>query len=388
MNVKNFTEKPQTGRLLKQEKEACNRYLPGLDSDLAVFDLMTLEAKDNPGVAAFRKAGGSGLLIPTLHGGCGASAVDAVRVMRAIAARSPSLAIATTMHHFSVASLVALVDNSEGPEWMLLDALTTQKRLMASGFAEGRAASSILKPTMTGEWDGKNWLISGVKKPCSLSRSMDILTASVLLSHPEEGQRTAVALIPAESKGISITPFWNSWVLNGAESDAVTLENVEVHPDLIVDMESSSESTLDDLQTVGFIWFELLLTASYLGVAMSLVKDLLASKRGSNSERIALCSAIEGAAMQLDGFANTLDSGKIGNDELARALIVRFAIADTIQSCVAKTVELLGGMAFINSSDVAYRAACCHAIGFHPPSRQSSADALLDWFEGDRIVLQ
>ncbi|GAA2792880.1 acyl-CoA dehydrogenase family protein [Crossiella cryophila] len=374
-------------RLLDQERQTCERFLPGLDGKLAAIPLLDLESPGGPGIELFRAAGGPGLLIPAKHNGGGATAVDAVRVTRALAARSPSLAVATTMHQFSLASLVALAEHSTGFEWMLLDGVATDQRLMASGFAEGRTAQGILAPTMKGVWDGTNWRISGRKQPCSLSRSMDLLTASVALEQPDGSTVTAIAMIPAASPGISVTPFWGSWALAGAESDTLILEDVEVHPDLIVELRTGLDGELDDLQTLGFVWFELLVTACYLGTVMALVERVLDAEKGTPHERLGLAMAVEGAALTLDGAARNLDEGDAGNDGLARALITRFTIADTIRSTAATAVELLGGMAYIRSSEVAYLSAAVHAIGFHPPSRHSSADALLGWFSGRPVVL-
>lgn len=374
-------------RFLATERETCDRYLPGLDGKLASIPLLELEAPGNPGIGLYRTTGGAGLLIPTIHGGGGCSAVDAARITRAVAARSPSLAIATTMHQFSVASLVKLAETSDGPEWMLLDGVARDQRLMASGFAEGKTSQGILAPTMKGVWDGRTWRVSGRKQPCSLSRSMDLLTASVELHAADGSTRTAIALIPAASEGITVSPFWSSWALSGAESDSVVLDDVDVHPDLIIELKAGLNGELDDLQTLGLVWFQLLVTACYLGVAANLVERVLLGERGAAHERLGLAMAVEGAALHLDGVARNLDEGDGGNDGLARSLITRFTIADTIRTTVAKAVELLGGIAFVTSSEVAYLAAASHAIGFHPPSRQSSTEAVLGWFAGRTVVI-
>lgn len=374
-------------RLLERERATCEHYLPGLDDKLAGIPLAQLEGRGSPGIELYRAAGGAGLLIPRLHGGGGACAVDAVRITRAVAARSPSLAVATTMHQFSVATLVALAQSSAGLEWMLLDGVANDQRLMASAFAEGRTAQGILAPTMIGRWDGRNWLVTGRKQPCSLSTSMDLLSASVALHGPDGSTRTAVALIPAAAPGIRVEPFWGSFVLAGSESDAVILQDVEVHPDLIVELSTGLDGELDDLQTLGFVWFELLLTACYLGATTSLVERVLIEERGAPHERVALAMAVEGAALLLDGAARNLDEGDGGNDGLARSLITRFTVAETVRASAAKAVELLGGMAFVRSADVVYLASAIHAIGFHPPSRSASADALLGWFAGRPVVI-
>ena len=82
--------------------------------------------------------------------------------------------------------------------------------------------------------------VRGSKKPCSLSRSMDLLTASVAF---ESEGGFGVALIPATSPGIERRPFWNSPVLTGAESDEVILNDVVV-PERLVDLKGHRASVL------------------------------------------------------------------------------------------------------------------------------------------------
>ena len=129
---------------LERERETCQRLLPGLDKQLDECSLAELEQPGGPAIALFKELGGPGLCVPTVHHGAGATGRDAVQVLRAIGTRAPSLAIGTTMHHFSVASLVALAESSQGFEWLLLEGVADDRRLMASGFAEGRTGQGIL----------------------------------------------------------------------------------------------------------------------------------------------------------------------------------------------------------------------------------------------------
>ena len=76
----------------------------------------------------------------------GASMTEAIHIQRAIGSRSPSLAVATTMHHFSVASLVELTATGNGFEWAMLEAIATNNWLLSSGFAEGKPGQHILRP--------------------------------------------------------------------------------------------------------------------------------------------------------------------------------------------------------------------------------------------------
>src|SRR5215470_7888523 len=286
---------------LSNERETLERLLPGLDETLREIGLAVLERPGSPGPQAFRDAGGAGLLVPVEHGGLGATPLDAVRVQRAIGARSPSLAVATTMHHFSVASLVEASRHSSGFEWMLLTAIAKDRLLLASGFAEGKTGQPILAPTMSAARRGDRIFISGVKRPCSLSRSMDLLTASVLVPDGSGRDQLAVALIPAGSPGLTVNPFWGSWVLAGAESDEVVLTDVEVDPGAVVVTEVSRDAQLDPLQTAGFLWFELLVTASYLGVISALVEQVLHRPEIAASERAAAAVAVQAATAGVEG---------------------------------------------------------------------------------------
>src|SRR6516225_11252021 len=91
---------------LRQERETLEELLPGVDAALAAIPLLEMERPGNPAIPVFRRLGGPGLLIPTRFGGRGASPLQAVRAQRAIACRAPSLAVATTMHHFTIATVL------------------------------------------------------------------------------------------------------------------------------------------------------------------------------------------------------------------------------------------------------------------------------------------
>ncbi|MET9953692.1 acyl-CoA dehydrogenase family protein [Streptomyces sp. NPDC006339] len=372
-------------KFLHRERAVLEEALPGLDQQLAAHPLMDLETPGGPTLAAFTEAGGPGLLVPAEHGGGGADLLTAVRVQRALGARSPSLAVATTMHHFSVASLVEAAAHSSGMEWMLLAAIAKDRLLLASGFAEGRTGQGILTPNLTARVDGEKVWLSGSKKPCSLARSMNLLTASVALPGPDGTPQLAIALIPADAPGVSVRPFWASPILAGAESDEVLLDDVEVPAELMVRTDVTDDGRLDHLQTVGFVWFELLMTASYLGATSALVERTLANTKVDAAVRAESATAVEAAFLAVEALAASTDP--IGQDALTQALICRYAAQDAINRVLAITVEALGGMAFISSADVAYLNSACRALAFHPPSRARMAAPLVDALAGEPLCI-
>lgn len=390
--------------LFRTERSTLDRHLPGLDKALADVPLLDLERAGNPGLGLFREAGGPALLVPTEHGGLGVSAVDAVRIQRAVGARSPSLAVATTMHHFSVSSLVELSAATDGLAWVMLQAISDNGWLLSSGFAEGRPGQHILRPVMRAEQADGGLRISGAKKPCSLTWSMDLLSASAWVREPGAAEdpaapgRLAIILVPATSEGISRKPFWNSWILAGAESDEVVLDNVFV-PEALVFYPDDEGGRLDPVQSRGFVWFELLIAAAYVGAASGLVERVVAAGRGGAADRAGLgieleasMAALERVALDLDALAtgtihDTGDDATRDNDLLARALCVRYAVEQSLARVTDVAASLAGGMAFIQSSDLAYLLAASRPLAFHPPGRAGAAAALDSWLTGAPMEL-
>ncbi|MGX1129054.1 alkylation response protein AidB-like acyl-CoA dehydrogenase [Streptomyces glaucescens] len=357
-------------RFLERERATLAKLLPDLDPALREIPLMELERPGSPGIRLFRDCGGPGLLVPESHQGRGAGALDALRVQRAIGSRSPSLAVATTMHHFSMATLVGLGALGDGLEWMLIEGVAADNRIIASGFAEGRSGAGILEPSMTATVTEGGVRINGVKRPCSLARSMDLLTASVLVPREDgQGEELAVALVPAESEGLGVSGFWSSTFLAGAESEQVTLTDVLVPPELLLRTATPTGQQLDELQTAGLIWFQVLMTGSYLGAASALVERVLLNDRIPEHERVRLHVETEAAMATAEGVARRVDDGDLDESTLAQSLYVRYGVQDALARIVPRAVELLGGLNFMTSDEVGHLAACANGLALHPPSR-------------------
>ncbi|MFB9544520.1 hypothetical protein, partial [Micromonospora sagamiensis] len=125
-----------------------------------------------------------------------------------------------------------------------------------------------------------------------------------------------------------------------------------------------------------------LITASYLGMASALVERALAARRAAITDRAALGTRLETATQLLEGAARAMMAGETDNDALARVLMARYGAQDAITDAARQAVEMLGGMSFIGSPDVAYLIAACQCVAFHPPSRASVASALVDYLDG------
>ncbi|MCM6777120.1 acyl-CoA/acyl-ACP dehydrogenase [Nocardia sp. CDC159] len=373
-------------RSLDEARAVCERRLPGLYSALADVPLPELEQPGNPGLELFRKFGGPGLVIPAAYGGCGVDPLEAVAVVRALASVAPSLSVATAMHHFSVATLFTLADSlrAAGTEWAVLQGIADQNLLVASGFAEGRPGQGILSPTVTAAPVAGGYRISGSKRPCSMASSMDLLSASAAVPGRAE---PLMLLIPAAAEGISVHPFWSTPILAGAESEEVRLAEVFVDERLAVTAGVDAHGVLDELQTVGFLWFELLICACYLGMASALVERAFRAGRASRETLSDLGIRLESAALLLEPVARLLIEGRCDNAALAKTVLARFAVQDAIGEAAARAMAALGGMAFVTTPEVAYLATASRCLAFHPPTRAACGDALAESLSGAPFLI-
>ncbi|WP_030234911.1 MULTISPECIES: acyl-CoA dehydrogenase family protein [unclassified Streptomyces] len=377
-------------RSLDLARSVCERFHPGLLKELDQIPYTDRERPGSPVIDLFRIHGGVGLLIPEEYGGHGADALDALRVQLALGAVSPSLVAAVSMHHFTTAMLYSLAVKAgrlTDEQTALLRRIVPDQQVMASGWAEGRTAQNILKPAVTARPVRDGFLLTGAKKPCSLSRSMSLLTASVAI-HGDHGEpELALALVPADAPGLTVHPYWGNDLLAGAESDEVRLEDVFVPAGMVVRAGADDPHRLDDLQAAGFVWFEMLISAGYAGGALALVEQVLERERGSVAERASLAVDMETAVALLEGVARATGPEPGDEESVARVLVARYAVQNALPDIASRALELLGGLDFIRGSGPAQAAAALRALAFHPPSRAAAAEPLLRWFDGGELVL-
>lgn len=370
--------------MLDSARITLDEYLPDLAAALRTESIERLESDAGHGIELFKRHGGPKLLIPREYGGLGATALAAVRIQMAVGAYSPSLAAATTMHHFSISSLIATARQLDSAEWLLLDAIADQNLLVASGFAEGVPGTGVLAPAMSARQVPNGYVLNGVKQPCSLSRSMDLITVSLLLDNPVE---LAIAVVSARSPGVHVTPFWKAPILRGAESDTVRLNNVEIAPRQLVRLGPPGAAGTEAVQQVGFLWFELLITAGYLGAAARLVERVVEAERGTDVDRVRMVSRLRAAQLGIEALAARLDETSTA-DLLVDALMARFAAQDTIGAVVTSATELLGGLAFIQGDPITrYFGEAARCLAFHPPSLSRAAAPMADWMAGKPLQI-
>jgi alkylation response protein AidB-like acyl-CoA dehydrogenase len=145
---------------------------------------------------------------------------------------------------------------------------------------------------------------------------------------------------------------------------------------------------LVELQAKGMLWFELLITASYLGIATALAERMVMGERGDLTLRTLAAAELDASVAAMEAIAFRMARGESGNRLLARALSCRYAAQGAISRVVHVAVEQLGGMAFISDSDIAYLASASQALAFHPPGRPRAAPVLAKGLLGEGLAIE
>ena len=381
-------------QFMEADRTVCDKLLPGLRQQLAELPLPSWSPTNSPAIEIFRAHGGTNLTVPESYGGLDASPLDTARVVRALAAQAPSMAVATMMHHFSLGTLFAvaeLVGGDSDLEELLLQA--GRRRAAAGGVRVRGRPYRARDPVADDAAGGGAGRVSGQRLEEAVQPVAVDGPADRERRHRAAGRhapRMGLLMLPADTPGVSVHPFWSTFALAGAESNEVRLTDVLVTPEQIIAPDPALAGAMDRLTTVGLIWFQMTVCAAYTGIASALVERVLPAARGSVSDRAALAVRIESAAALTEGLARRIMAGETDNDALAAALVTRFAVQDAIAATVNQAVELLGGMAYIGSSDVAYLVAASHAHRVppavavqHAPAGCSTTTRATRWWSRD-----
>src|SRR5262249_5231760 len=152
----------------------------------------------------------------------------------------------------------------------------------------------------------------------------NLMSASVAVADPATGtDRLAVVLIPADSAGNPRAPFWQTTAPAGAGNDPGPVTRGFLPRALV--LFPPSRRAMDPVQARGFAWFELLVSASYLGAATNLAERAITRGRGADEDRAGLAIELETMAAALEQVATYAAAAGDSDALLARALYVRFA---------------------------------------------------------------
>lgn len=367
---------------LDEERSVAFELVPHMASALEAASLLELERGESHRLAnMFRTIGQPGLAVATTLAGGGVSAISLAQLHTWVGAHCPSLAVMMTMHHHTVAGVMAassFLPDIQG----LLSAVARDNLLVASGFAEGRAHADILESTMAVEKTAHGYVVNGSKKPCTMTHHFDAITFGVNYIDPDGQTHLGIGVGFAGDSSIERKKFWSVPHLQAADSHEVMFNNLLVPESMMYFSKVVDDQLDDDQQGTGnhlfAIWFQLLASASYLGMASALARRALSSHKGSPDDRALLLTDLQGATMALRGLAVSIDENRFLRRDLARAQATRFAVQEAVNRISTRAFEIIGGMAFMSDEEVAYLLVATRVLAFHPTSRAASSHFLCE----------
>jgi alkylation response protein AidB-like acyl-CoA dehydrogenase len=339
----------------------------GLHAALAAKPAVDYEQNASSVFALLKRTRATTMLIPSSCGGRGEKAVDAVRFQSALGSLAPSAAVATTMHHYKIAALGRVADTGDERARAILTELAEDARLIASGGAEstpGRDLRNLGSRAVRGAHD---YRVTGLKRPCSLSTSMDVMSLMAELHGPDgtfEGY--AQVFVDARAQGVAREPFWHSPVFRAAESHTVRLTDVVVPPERVFPL---TGGTGRRFATDCYTWFQLLIGASYLGVAACLAGATPKERRAGSRPWNEAAAGIRRLEAGLLDAARAVDDGAPAGEQLNLAVRARDRIEDEVAGLGNLLLRAAGGGMFARTCFYSLLAAALNAIAFHPPQR-------------------
>lgn len=357
------------------EQEIASRAVPGLMQAFEAGGMMELEQSGGAALAAlFREHGAPGFLVPREAGGSGGSLVDLAHVLRYVGSRCPSLAVMMTMHHHSVGGFARANTIPIRGGGALLQRVARERALVASAFSEGRPGTDILDSTVACTRVDAGFALSGVKKPCCMTHTADVAVVGVAAQLEDGGRSRGIALVDMASNGISRSRFWPAEILASTDSHAVTFDGVPVGDDCLLAPRDGGRAATKERLAVAYAemalscLFQVMVCATYLGMATRLCELVLRRRGGSASQRVELLSQVETAAMAVYLLAQKVDKGDFSGHLLGQCVLVTHNTAAQIERVIAGCAKALGGSGYLGSPEARYLVLAGRCLDFHPPS--------------------
>jgi alkylation response protein AidB-like acyl-CoA dehydrogenase len=297
------------------------------------------------GVAAVHAAGLLTATVGAEFGGAGAGLTDTVRILRALGAGDPSVALVTAMTLFTHAGQTR---GGAWPERIYRELLAASGPALANTLRVepdlGTPARGGL-PATTARREDDHWSLTGHK--IFSTGAVGLSWMAVWARTDEEPARVGSFLVRAGSPGIAIEPTWDHLGLRASRSDDVVFTGVPVPLDAVAQLAEPvpGRRTGGDLTA----WNSLGLTALYLGVAGAardwLVRFLHDRVPTSLGAPLATLPRFQTAVGEIEATLT-------GANDLIDALARRYD-EDDLPEGHADTAKLLGTRAAITAAEQA-----------------------------------
>jgi alkylation response protein AidB-like acyl-CoA dehydrogenase len=324
---------------------------------------------------AVRKGGPVGLLgmnIPEEYGGANVDMISCVVAMEELGWGCGSTALSFTAHNGLGTAPIAIYGTDElKKKWLPLVAQGKNK-LGSLALTEPDAGSDIQGGVTTrAEKQGDEWVINGSKMWCT-NASIAEYIITLVRTDPKGGSKSlSMILVPADAKGLTISPPEKKMGLRGSPANGATYDNVRVPLGNLVGIEGRGlHQTLATLDSGRII-----IGAISIGLARAALEESVkyAHERMAFGQSIGgfqaiqiklanMATEIESARNMLHKAAWLKDQGRPFNKEAAMAKLFASEMAERV--CY-DAIQIHGGNGYSRAYNVErmYRDARLMTIG-------------------------
>ena len=206
--------------------------------------------------------------------------------------------------------------------------------------------------------------------------------ALVGIANPNGSEPTARGLLLVDNMradNIAKRPFWPATILTATSSNELVFNDYQAAAEHVVLMEAGenpehARQAIENTELCGLSCFQLLIAASYLGVASRLAALCFAGTPANATDLSQIANELESAALALEGAAALVDAQAPSQELVALSVSVRTMVAQAIDRANRLALISLGGMKYLAKEDIRYLLQVSQCLNFHPLSRNESVD--------------
>ncbi|MEU2631658.1 acyl-CoA dehydrogenase family protein [Kitasatospora sp. NPDC007106] len=316
----------------------------------------------------------AGLLTATVaerHGGPGAGLADTVRILRALGAGDPAVALVTAMTLFVHAA------QARRPHWPadaladLLDESARRPVLVNALRVEPDLGSPVRGglPATVARRRGDRWELTGRKIWSTGAEALRWMLVWARTDEPEP--RVGSFLVRADSPGITVEPTWDHLGLRASRSDDVLLDAVPVSLDRVTHLGPPGAEGGRD--AVAGAWNALGLTALYLGVGRAARAWLI----GFLHERTPSALGVPLATLpRFQSAVGEIDTALAGAERLTAALAAAVDAGEPGAAEESAGAKVLGTRAAVEAVQQAVALVGNHGLTRQHPLQRHLRDVL------------
>jgi alkylation response protein AidB-like acyl-CoA dehydrogenase len=314
-----------------------------------------------------RAAGLTSALVPSEHGGGGATHAEMGQILRELGRHDPATAVTLSMHAHLLAAQVWRHKHG-------IDATPVFQKVVGGAVLVSTGASDWVPSNGRAEKVDGGYKVWARKGPASGCEVGQILVTSIRWDDAPEGPQVFHCSVPMSAEGVSIDLTWDTLGQRATGSHTVVLDGVFV-PEAAISLMRPADAWHPVWNVVMGAAMPLICSA-YLGIAdnaTELAREVVAGR--AQPHILQLLGEMANAHTTAEDvitamFADSDDLQFANTDELAsRTLSRKTVAADAMIDTVRLAIEATGGVGYTRSSDLERLYRDIHGCLFHPLAR-------------------